>query len=79
MCRLSVSIFRAYTLNLPAENYIVNGTFIASAVVFAAATYDKFNDLYAEDLLELIKVRTGFSDNILRNFSRAILSEFKKK
>lgn len=57
----------------------MNATFIASAVVFASATYDQFNDLYAEDLLELIKVRTGFSDNILRNFSRAILSEFNKK
>lgn len=71
-------IFRAHLWNLPVQNYIVNATFIASAVVFAAATYDKLNDLYAEDLLELIKVRTGFSDNILRNFSRAILSEFNK-
>lgn len=72
------SRFRASTMNSPIRNYIVNATFIASAIVFASATHDNFNDLYAEELLELIKVRTGFADPILRNFSRAIVSEFKQ-
>lgn len=41
-------------MNSPIRNYIVSATFIASAVVFASATYDNLNDLYAEELLELI-------------------------
>lgn len=73
------SITRRVQASIVAKGYMVNTAFIASAVVLAAAEYEKFDEMLAEDLLELIKVRTGFSDYILRNFTHAILSEFKKK